>query len=128
MAKKLRYREIIFLQKRINNKNSVKAGLRRMFGIGLYRSFNLMCKLGFSQSVPLHKFSKVNLKKIEGFINNFSSDIFENDLKNHLKANIELKKNINSFQGFRHKMRLPVNGQRSRTNAKTQKRNKKTIW
>ena len=48
-------------------------------------------------------------------------NIVEGNLKRLVTNNIKRLKNINSYTGSRHKAKLPVNGQRSRTNARTRK-------
>ena len=45
----------------------------------------------------------------------------EGDLKRLVTNNIKRIKDINSYKGLRHKAGLPVNGQRTRTNARTRK-------
>jgi small subunit ribosomal protein S13 len=45
----------------------------------------------------------------------------EGDLKRLVTNNIKRLKDINSYKGVRHKAGLPVNGQRTRTNARTRK-------
>ena len=45
----------------------------------------------------------------------------EGDLKRLVTNNIKRLKDINSYKGLRHKAKLPVNGQRTRTNARTRK-------
>jgi small subunit ribosomal protein S13 len=45
----------------------------------------------------------------------------ESELRKFIYDSILLKKNIKSYQGVRHIYSLPVNGQRTRTNAKTMK-------
>ena len=45
----------------------------------------------------------------------------EGDLRRLVSNNIKRLKDINSYKGIRHKAKLPVNGQRTRTNARTRK-------
>ena len=45
----------------------------------------------------------------------------EGDLRRLVTNNIKRIKDINSYKGVRHKLKLPVNGQRTRTNARTRK-------
>jgi small subunit ribosomal protein S13 len=45
----------------------------------------------------------------------------EGDLKRLVTNNIKRIKDINSYKGIRHKVGLPANGQRTRTNARTRK-------
>jgi small subunit ribosomal protein S13 len=51
----------------------------------------------------------------------------EGDLRREVSQNIKRKMEIGSYQGVRHRRGLPVNGQRTRTNARTRKGPKKTV-
>ena len=51
----------------------------------------------------------------------------EGDLRREVQMNIRRKIEIRCYQGIRHVRGLPVNGQRSRTNARTRKGPKKTV-
>lgn len=47
--------------------------------------------------------------------------IVEGDLQRQVTNNIKRLKDVNAYRGLRHKSGLPVNGQRTRTNARTRK-------
>jgi small subunit ribosomal protein S13 len=49
-------------------------------------------------------------------------------LKKHVNDNIKRKIKIRSYQGIRHRLGLPVRGQRTHTNAQTQKRIRKQVF
>jgi small subunit ribosomal protein S13 len=51
----------------------------------------------------------------------------EGDLRREVSQNIKRKIEIGSYQGIRHRRGLPVNGQRTRTNARTRKGPRKTV-
>jgi small subunit ribosomal protein S13 len=51
----------------------------------------------------------------------------EGDLRRDVSQNIKRKQEIGSYKGIRHRRGLPVNGQRTRTNARTRKGPKKTV-
>jgi small subunit ribosomal protein S13 len=51
----------------------------------------------------------------------------EGDLRRELQSNIKRLVEIGCYRGTRHRMRLPVHGQRTRTNARTKKGPKKTV-
>lgn len=125
MAKRINYRNIIFLNKKISNRYTLRAGFSKIFGLGKTRVAKLSNMLGLDSGISLVNFERSDIKKFEFLVSN-NYLILELGLRKVLTYNINLKKAINSFQGFRHKFKLPVNGQRSRTNAKTQKR-KKTL-
>jgi small subunit ribosomal protein S13 len=51
----------------------------------------------------------------------------EGDLRRDVANNIKRKVEIGTYQGVRHRRGLPVNGQRTRTNARTRKGPRKTV-
>ena len=51
----------------------------------------------------------------------------EGDLRREVQADIRRKMEIGSYQGRRHRMGLPVRGQRTKTNARTRKGPKRTV-
>jgi small subunit ribosomal protein S13 len=51
----------------------------------------------------------------------------EGDLRRDVAQDIKRKMEIGSYQGVRHRRGLPVNGQRTHTNARTRKGPKKTV-
>jgi small subunit ribosomal protein S13 len=51
----------------------------------------------------------------------------EGDLKREVAGNIKRLKDIGSYRGSRHQRRLPVRGQRTKTNARTRKGPKRTV-
>jgi len=51
----------------------------------------------------------------------------EGDLRNEIQLNIKRLMDIASYRGLRHRKGLPVNGQRTKTNARTRKGRKKTV-
>ncbi|MGR3317934.1 MAG: 30S ribosomal protein S13 [Candidatus Anammoxibacter sp.] len=53
--------------------------------------------------------------------------MIEGQLRRHESQNISRLKNISSYRGLRHRLGLPVRGQRTNTNARTRKGRKKTV-
>ena len=51
----------------------------------------------------------------------------EGDLRREVQSNVKRLIEIGCYRGTRHRMRLPVHGQRTRTNARTKKGPKKTV-
>jgi small subunit ribosomal protein S13 len=51
----------------------------------------------------------------------------EGDLRREVQMNIKRLVEIGCYRGLRHRRNLPVNGQRTRTNARTRKGPKKTV-
>lgn len=53
--------------------------------------------------------------------------IVEGDLRREVQMNIKRLMEIGSYRGRRHRMNLPVRGQRTRTNARTKRGARKTV-
>ena len=51
----------------------------------------------------------------------------EGDLRSEISQNIKRLKDIKSYRGSRHTKRLPVRGQRTKTNSRTQRGNKRNL-
>ena len=71
--------------------------------------------MGNTDGVPFDTRIEANNIKIEG------------DLRREVQADIRRKIEIGSYQGRRHRMGLPVRGQRTKTNARTRKGPKRTV-
>ena len=75
---------------------------------------------GCPLSITLRDLSDVEFKQLESLVKKPIKE--QENLKFREYKDILLKKKINCYQGLRHKRTLPVHGQRSRSNAKSQKR------
>lgn len=89
--------------------------LSKIFGIGFSTARILCLKQGLNPNLQAEE---VSLKKAQ----DFSKIINENlrvdiDLGAYLKKKKDIHLNSNTYKGVRHKMHLPVNGQRTRSNA-----------
>ena len=93
--------------------------LSYLFGIGFVVAKQI-CKAVYIDCERRTKdLSEEELDKIRSYIDkNFS---IEGDLRGQISQNIKLKISIGSYMGSRHRLRLPVRGQRTKTNAKTRK-------
>lgn len=93
--------------------------LTYIFGIGLTRSRSLLYRAGIDFGKKMGELTDeeiTNLRKIlegEGSV--------EGDLRTEISLNIRRLIEIGSYRGLRHRRGLPVNGQRTHTNARTRK-------
>ncbi len=98
-----------------DNKN-ILYGLRFIYGIGKSRS-KYICDL-----VNINYFSKfgdLSSDKLNLIRDKVTQFLIEGDLRREIMLNIKRLIDLNSYRGLRHKKKLPVRGQRTRTNAKT---------
>ena len=98
------------------NKRMVIA-LTSIFGIGKPLSEQILQKLGIAEDVRPSKLSANEEKSLRDYIE--KNLTVEGDLRREVSQNIRHLKDINSYRGSRHAKRLPVRGQRTRTNTRT---------
>ena len=100
-------------------------GLTYIFGIGRARAKEILAATGVSGDVRVKDLTDEQLVAMRDFIEaNYET---EGDLRRTVAADIRRKIEIGSYQGRRHRMGLPVRGQRTRTNARTRKGRKKAV-
>ncbi|MFT3875573.1 MAG: 30S ribosomal protein S13 [Propioniciclava sp.] len=103
----------------------VEIGLTYIFGIGRTRAKEILAATGVSGDVRVKELTDEQLVAMRDFIEaNYET---EGDLRRTVAADIRRKIEIGSYQGRRHRMGLPVRGQRTRTNARTRKGKKKAV-
>jgi small subunit ribosomal protein S13 len=109
----------------MNPKKKIFISLSNIFGIGFVLAEKICLKLNIDKNL---KFSELNIDQINAIRNEIDSTYkVESELKKNIKFNIENKKLLNSYQGKRHFLKLPVHGQRTKTNARTRKGKKSTV-
>ena len=103
----------------------LEIGLTYIFGIGRTRAKEILAATGISGDVRVKDLTDEQLVAMRDFIEgNYET---EGDLRRSVAADIRRKIEIGSYQGRRHRMGLPVHGQRTRTNARTRKGKKKAV-
>ena len=99
-------------------------GLTAVYGIGLSRAKTILDELNIEHTKKATDLTTDEENAIREKIEAFT---IEGELKRQISSNIKRLKDINSYRGSRHAKRLPVRGQRSKTNARTLKGAKKTM-
>lgn len=103
----------------------VEVGLTYLFGIGLTRSQEILAKTRINPDTRIKDLSEAEVSAIREYISkNYK---VEGDLRREVQMNIKRLIEIGSYRGLRHRRNLPVNGQRTKTNARTRKGTKKTV-
>ncbi|MGB7341997.1 MAG: 30S ribosomal protein S13 [Phototrophicaceae bacterium] len=102
----------------------VEVALTYIYGIGLTTSQDILAETGVSPDTRVRDLSEDELSRLRGVISSLTT---EGDLRRQVNMNIKRLIEINSYRGLRHRRNLPVNGQRTRTNARTRKGPKKTV-
>ena len=104
----------------LNTKYKLLAGLSRVYGLGKSRAGNLIADLGLSPDMRISRLTPVQRKEITDWLK--SRGISPSEIKKDRRDSILLLEDMKAYKGMRHKNRYPVRGQRTKTNAKTQKR------
>ncbi|RLV50655.1 30S ribosomal protein S13 [Nocardioides mangrovicus] len=103
----------------------IEVALTYIYGIGRTRAHQVLAATGVDPDARVHALSEDDLVKLRDEIEaNFR---IEGDLRRETQADIRRKIEIGSYQGRRHRMGLPVRGQRTKTNARTRKGPKRTV-
>ena len=103
----------------------IEVGLRYIFGIGPYRSDQILKKTGIDPSTRVNKLTDEEVARLRSVIENDYN--VEGILRGEISMNIKRLMDIGSYRGLRHRRGLPVRGQRSKTNARTRKGPKRSI-
>ena len=100
--------------------------LRYIYGIGPKIANDVVeaAKIGFDRRS--HDLSEEEINKIAGIIADKKLKV-EGDLRRDITGNLKRLQAINCYRGVRHRRGLPVNGQRTQSNARTRKGKRKTV-
>ncbi len=98
-------------------------GLTEVHGIGISRSKKILVAAGVDQ---YKKVSEVTTDEENAIRKETELFSLEGNLKREVSHNIKRLKDIQSHRGSRHSRNLPVRGQRTKTNSRTVRGNKRT--
>lgn len=97
----------------------VEIGLTRIFGIGRSISQKILSETKISPKTRVKDLTDGEIVKIRAVIERDFR--VEGDLRRENSMSIKRLLDIGSYRGMRHRLGLPVRGQRTRTNARTRK-------
>lgn len=103
----------------------VEIGLTYIFGIGLSRSKEILANTGVNPDTRIKDLNDADVAALRGEIE--ANYQVEGDLRRLEAMNIKRLIDIGSYRGRRHRMGLPVRGQRTRTNARTRRGRRQTV-
>lgn len=110
----------------IPDSQRIEIALTAVSGIGRATSKKIISDVGINLDTRVKDLEEEELARIRSAIDRSEIRI-EGDLKREVQLNIRRLSDVGSYRGLRHKNGLPVNGQRTKTNARTRKGKKKTI-
>ena len=103
----------------------VEIGLTYIYGIGRTSSRKIIEEAGIDTSKRIKDLTDDEVAKIRAIIDRDYT--VEGDLRREVSLNIKRLMEINCYRGQRHKRKLPVRGQRTKTNARTRKGPRKVV-
>jgi small subunit ribosomal protein S13 len=103
----------------------VEIGLTYIYGIGLTRSQQILSKTGVNPDTRVKDLSDADVAALREEVED--SYQVEGDLRRWEAMNIKRLQDIGAYRGRRHRMGLPVRGQRTRTNARTRRGVRRTV-
>lgn len=107
------------------NDKRLEIALTYIYGIGKKSASDILSETGLDPDKRVKDLTEDEVAKIRDQIENKYT--VEGDLKREIAGNIKVLTDIGCFRGRRHRLGLPVRGQRTKTNARTRKGPKRTV-
>lgn len=106
-----------------DNKHAV-ISLTYIFGIGRTTAKQILAVVGINETTKIGQLDDTQLDAVRAEVANYAT---EGDLRREISMNIKRLTDLGCYRGLRHRRGLPVNGQRTKTNARTRKGPRKAI-
>jgi small subunit ribosomal protein S13 len=103
----------------------VEIGLTYIYGIGLTRAKEVIAKTGVNPDTRVKDLSDADVSALREAVE--SGYQVEGDLRRFDNLNVKRLMDIGCYRGRRHRLGLPVRGQRTRTNARTRRGGRRTV-
>lgn len=108
----------------IPDEKHVEFGLTMIYGIGHSMARRIMTDLNIPLTTRVKDLSETDVNRLREVISRIA---VEGDLRRKVQLDIKRLQEINCYRGLRHRRRLPVRGQRTKTNARTRKGRRMTV-
>ncbi len=109
----------------IPDNKRLEVSLTYIYGIGRKLSNQMIEKLGLNKNMRARELNEDQIARLNAILS--SEYIVEGDLRRQIQNNIKRLIGIHCYRGMRHRLGLPVRGQRTRTNSRTRKGKRKTV-
>ena len=109
----------------VPGKKRLEIALTYLYGIGRALSNQIIDKLGFDKNMKAEQLTEDDVARLNAILQ--GEYVVEGDLRRQVQNNIKRLIGINCYRGMRHRLGLPVRGQRTRTNSRTRKGKRKTV-
>ena len=110
----------------IPRNKKVAYSLRYVYGIGYSQAVDICDKAGVKLDTRVQDLKEKEVMDIRKAITELEIKV-EGELRSEVAMDVKRLKDIGTYRGLRHRRGLPVNGQRTKTNARTRKGKKKTV-
>src|SRR3954447_9549510 len=107
------------------NTKRLEIGLTYIYGIGQPTARQICAALALSDDTKVRDLTDEEVSKLREHID--TNHQVEGDLRRERTQAIKRLSEIGAYRGLRHRRNLPVNGQRTKTNARARKGPKKTV-
>ena len=96
----------------------VEVGLTYIYGVGPSQSKRVISEIGIDPNTYVKNLTEDEIRKLRDAVDNMT---VEGDLRRERSQNVKRLMEIGAYRGLRHRRGLPVDGQRTKTNARTRK-------
>lgn len=109
----------------IPNDKQIQYSLTYLYGVGLHTAREVCEKLGIEPTRPASEIGEEDVVQIASMLER--DYMVEGPLRRQVTQNISRLREVKCYRGIRHRVSLPVRGQRTKTNARTRKGPRKTV-
>lgn len=109
----------------IPDNKRLEIALTYIYGVGRRLSNQIIEKLSLNKDMRARELNEDQIAQLNAILQ--SEYVVEGDLRRQIQNNIKRLVGIHCYRGLRHRLGLPVRGQRTRTNARTRKGKRKTV-
>ena len=103
----------------------IDIALTALFGIGRRSAEEIVEKAGVDKNLKAADLNSDDVSALRQVID--KDFVIEGDLRREVSLNVKRLVDLGNYRGLRHRKSLPVNGQRTKTNARTRKGPRKTV-
>ena len=100
-------------------------GLTYIYGIGRWKAMMILTQIGVDVNIKVQDWNDEQLQLIRDFIT--GSMKVEGELRSEVSMSIKRLMDIGCQRGIRHRLGLPLRGQRTKNNSRTRKGKRKTV-
>lgn len=101
----------------------IGTALTYIYGIGITRAKKILAEAKLNAEMRLKDLKEAEVNALRELVEKHYT--LEGDLRREVQSNIKRLKEINCYRGIRHTKHLPLRGQRTKTNSRTVRGNKR---